>query len=155
TPEDILTSNAIGTAGGNNANHDYRLEYNQNWSFAIQHLITPNTVLELSYQGSHTVGTDDATHLNVPIPGPGSIASRRPIPSLNVIPTIRWNGYGFYDALIFRAERRLASGLSFAASYTWSKAIDDASDIGATVAENNVPQNVYNLAGEKGLSSFD
>jgi hypothetical protein len=33
--------------------------------------------------------------------------------------------------------------------------MDDASDTGATVAESNVPQNVYDLAAERALSSFD
>jgi hypothetical protein len=55
----------------------------------------------------------------------------------------------------FKLARRQARSLSYSAAYTLSKAIDDASDPGATVAESNLPQNVYNLASERALSSFD
>jgi hypothetical protein len=40
-------------------------------------------------------------------------------------------------------------------NYTWSKSIDDASDVGSTFAEANIPQDVYNVRHEHALSSFD
>jgi hypothetical protein len=40
-------------------------------------------------------------------------------------------------------------------NYTFSKSIDDASDVGSTFAEVNIPQNVYDVRSERGLSSFD
>jgi hypothetical protein len=49
----------------------------------------------------------------------------------------------------------LSRGVAFSASYTLSKAIDDASDPGATVSETNLPQDVRNMAAERALSSFD
>jgi hypothetical protein len=59
--------------------------------------------------------------------------------------------------LTIRADARALHGLSFDASYTLSHSIDDASDAGATNAEFNLPQNIYNsnLEGEKADSSFD
>jgi hypothetical protein len=77
------------------------------------------------------------------------------VPQLGNISDIRWNGYSIYNGLTVQVARRSASGFSYSASYTLSKSIDDASDTGATVAESNVPQNVYDLAGERALSSFD
>jgi hypothetical protein len=41
------------------------------------------------------------------------------------------------------------------ASYTWSKSIDDASDVGSTFSETNIPQNVYDVRAERAVSSFD
>src|SRR5262249_36369293 len=76
-------------------------------------------------------------------------------PQLSSIRTIRWNGWGTYNALTVRAERRMSAGLSFGANYSWSKSIDDASDPGPTAYEQNLPQDVYNLDAEKGLSSYD
>ena len=52
-------------------------------------------------------------------------------------------------------EKRLSSGLAFNANYTWSKSIDDASDVGTTFAEVNIPQDVYSVRNERALSSFD
>jgi hypothetical protein len=54
-----------------------------------------------------------------------------------------------------KLEKSLSDGLAFDANYTWSKSIDDASDVGATFHEFNLPQDVTNLRAEKGLSSFD
>jgi hypothetical protein len=77
------------------------------------------------------------------------------VPQLSNISAIRWNGYSIYDGLTLKITRRFARGLSYSANYTLSKAIDDASDPGATVAETNLPQNVYDLSSERALSSFD
>jgi len=41
------------------------------------------------------------------------------------------------------------------ANWTWSHSIDDASDPGGTTNESNLPQDVRNMAAEKGDSSFD
>jgi hypothetical protein len=112
-------------------------------------------VVEVSYLRSSVVGADSSTVLNVPQPGPGPIGPRRPVPQLSNISEIRWNGYSIYDGLTFKVTRRFAHGLSYSANYTLSKAIDDASDPGATVAETNLAQNVYDLAAERAPSSFD
>jgi len=56
--------------------------------------------------------------------------------------------------MTFKLEKRLSAKLGFDANYTWSKAMDDASDVGPTFHEFNVPQDVRNLGAEKGLSSL-
>jgi hypothetical protein len=151
----ILATNASGSIGGNNMDHDYRIEYNEAWSLSIQHLITPATMIEAAFLGSRTVGADNSTVRNVPLPGPGPIDARRPIPSLSNFNSIRWDGWSTYNALTLKLERRLARGVAVNGNYTWSKSIDDASDPGGTAFESNLPQNVYDLPSEKALSSFD
>ena len=49
----------------------------------------------------------------------------------------------------------MSSGLTLNANYTWSKSIDDASDVGSTFSETNIPQDVRKVRAEKALSSFD
>jgi len=71
----------------------------------------------LGYIGSRTVHADSGTVLNVPLPGPGTIAARRPIPQLSQISDIRWNGWATYHALTLSAKRRLAKGLMFDANW--------------------------------------
>src|SRR6516164_1730442 len=88
-------------------------------------------------------------------PGPGAIDPRRPDPLLSGYKMIRWDGYSIYHAGTFKIEKRLSRGLTFDANYTWSKSIDDASDVGTTFSETNIPQDVRNVRAERALSSFD
>lgn len=155
TSRNILTSNALGTIGGNNMDYDYRIEYNEAWSLSFQRLLAHNFLVEAAYLGSRTVGADSSSVRNVPVPGPGAIGPRRPFPKLSQFNSIRWDGWSTYHALTLRAEKRLMKDLTFVANYTWSKSIDDASDPGATTFETNLPQDVYDQPSEKALSSFD
>jgi len=153
---DILTAPATGSIGGSIMDHEYRAEYTQTWSLGIQHELAPNLAVEAFYMGSRTVGADNSTIRNVPEPGPGPIDARREVPELAGIRAIRWDGNSIYHALVLKADRRFAEGLSLSASYTLSKSVDDASDPGPTGFEPNVPQDVRNVfEGENGRSSYD
>lgn len=155
TTQNILTSNAIGTIGGNGVDYNFRIEYAGTVGLSLQHQFTPTTVVELSYVGSNVQGADSSTVRNVPLPGAGPIAPRRPIPSLASFTSLRWDGYSLYQAGTVRFEKRMSRGLALNANYTFSKAIDDASDPGATTNETNLPQDVRNQGAERALSSFN
>lgn len=67
-----------------------------------------------------------------------------------------------YHALQTSLRKRFAHGLSFLASYTWSHSIDDVSSFNITgsasqpvAGENDLAQNPFNLAAERGPSMFD
>ncbi len=158
TTQNILTNNATGTIGGNIMDFAYSVEYSQTWSGGIQYELFPATMVEASYMGTWTLGADNATVHNVPEPGPGSIQSRRPIPQLSRINSIRFDGKSIYHGVTLKAERRLAHNVAYNVSYTWSDSKDDASSPGPTEAETNFPQNVRNIfdeTGEWALSSFN
>jgi hypothetical protein len=155
TTENALTANTVGTVGGSNLDHNFEIEYNEVWNVNLERELSSSTLLSIAYIGSRTVHADSGTVLNVPLPGPGTIASRRPISQLSQISDIRWNGWAAYHALTLTAKRRLTKGLTFDANWTWSHSIDDASDPGATLNETNLAQNVYDLGAEKASSSFD
>jgi hypothetical protein len=155
TTENALAANTLGTVGANNLNHDLKIEYNEVWNLNLERELTPSTILSLAYIGSRTVHADSSTVLNVPVPGEGAIAPRRPIPQMSQFNTIRWDGWSTYHAFATSLKRRLTKGLTFDANWTWSHSIDDASDPGATLNETNLPQDVYNRAAEKASSSFD
>jgi hypothetical protein len=155
TTENALSTTSLGTVGANDLNHQFQIEYNEVWNFNVERELASSTMLTLAYIGSRTVHADSSTVLNVPVPGPGAIAARRPIPQLSQFNTIRWDGWAKYHALTFDVKRRFAKGLMFDANWTWSHSIDDASDPGTTLNETNLPQNVYDMAAEKASSSFD
>ncbi|HWW86757.1 MAG TPA: TonB-dependent receptor [Vicinamibacterales bacterium] len=152
---DVLLAPSNGAVGGNTMNWNYQTEYATNVSASVQRQIGQATMLEVSVLHSKITGADSSTVLNVPEPGPGPIGPRRPIPQLSNITTIRWDGYSIYNGVTFRAEQRLSRGLAFAAMYTLSKAVDDASDPGATAFEANLPQDVRNMGAEEAPASFD
>ena len=112
-------------------------------------------MVEASFLRSTITGADSSTVLNVPVPGPGPIGPRRPVPQLANITAIRWDGYSVFNGLTLRVTQRLSRGLAFSAAYTLSKAVDDASDPGATSYETNLPQDVRNMAAERAVASFD
>jgi hypothetical protein len=67
-----------------------------------------------------------------------------------------------YNALEASLRKRFSHGLSFLVSYTWSKTIDDVSSFNITgsaakpvAGENDLAQDPFNLAAERGLSLFD
>jgi hypothetical protein len=153
--ETMLLAQSNGTSGGSTMNHDFQTEYAKNWTVSVQRQVTPTTMIEASYLHSAIVGADSSTVLNVPTPGPGAIGPRRPVPQLANITTIRWDGYSIFNGATFRAAQRLSHGLAFSASYALSKAVDDASDPGATASETNLPQDVRNMAAERAPASFD
>jgi hypothetical protein len=65
-------------------------------------------------------------------------------------------GNSTYHSLQTKAERRVSRGLSFIASYTWSKALSamDQSTVGGGFYSAGV-QDIFNLRGEKAPAAFD
>ena len=67
-----------------------------------------------------------------------------------------------YNALQSSLRKRFSHGLSLLASYTFSKSLDDVSSFNITgsasrpvAGENDLPQNPFDLAAERGRSMFD
>ncbi|HEX6464703.1 MAG TPA: hypothetical protein VFZ98_09630, partial [Vicinamibacterales bacterium] len=93
--------------------------------------------------------------INQPLPGPGALDSRRPLAGFGDILLVESQASSEYNALQLSAVRRALHSLSFQASYTWSKSMDDTSAFLATDGDDNTPQNSRNLAAERGPSDFD
>jgi hypothetical protein len=70
-------------------------------------------------------------------------------------PSVTWDGWEKYNALALTFTQHVWRGFTVNSTYTWSKALDDASNPGADNAGPNFPQDPTNLAAEKGLSDFD
>jgi hypothetical protein len=125
--------------------------YVYEWSLSLEHLLTPKTVLSLSYAGSSGRKLPRRALQNQGLPNlPGERRGDHPQPGSNQF--VRATDVNSnYNALIARLERRFAHGLSFVGGYTLGKSIDTASGLNGT----NQAQDNYNLAAERGLSDFD
>jgi hypothetical protein len=128
------------------------------YNFNIQQEVA-GTVLQVAYVGSQGRHLRLQGDYNQGINGVRPIS---PITSLNAAgQPVTANGGSMtiqesvsnsnYNGLWISAEKRLAKGLTFNASYTFSKSIDNNS-VGSS---NPQIQNFYNIAAERGLSDFD
>jgi hypothetical protein len=101
------------------------------WHLGLQYQLPTDTMLGVSYGGSH------GTHLYgfyngnqaVPSDDPNApLADRRPFPSVDgTIDAFRANTNSNYNSLQVSLEKRISHGLMFQAAYTYSHAQDEAS----------------------------
>ncbi len=101
------------------------------WHFGLEYQLPAETVLGVSYAGSH------GTHLYgfyngnqaVPSTDPNEpLAPRRPFPAVDgTIDAFRANTNSNYNSLQVSLEKRISHGLMFQASYTYAHAQDEAS----------------------------
>lgn len=169
----LTTQNSFTTGISNSANFnpltsnidyipaDTRWPYIQNWLFSVERELGWNTMLELAYNGNHSLRLPIIADYNQAYPNqPGQtlgVQARRPDQSFGPITWLDPAGSNNYNGLSVRLEHRFSGGLYFLNSFTWSKALGDSEQAlesfpGYSVAN---PQNVRNLAGEKGPTSFD
>src|SRR5439155_11653442 len=109
------------------------------WSMGLQREIGAKLMLDMSYVGSkgtRLFATEDLNPLvssNLQAPVPDSVPASRKVARLDPLSgsrQIRTNGgSSIYHSGQFEAKRRFGNGLSFTGAYTWSKLIDNASEI--------------------------
>ncbi len=141
---------------------DSRNGYIQNWQFTIQRRIGRQTLFEVSYVGNHSVKQVmlvDWNQARPPLPGEiadATLNARRPIPGFGSISTVLPVGFSVYHALQSRVEHRATRRLNLLNSFTWSKAIDNSSQV---LEEPNgstgTPQDRFNLAADRGISGYN
>jgi hypothetical protein len=122
------------------------------WNTTVQHEL-PWLVLELGYTGSHDTNLSVNWDPNAPLPGPGTVASRRPFPQFGGINGLKYDGSSNYHAGHVRVERRLRRGASVIGHYTYAKSID----LGGAnfISGDLVYRDPRNIELDRGLSSFD
>jgi hypothetical protein len=127
---------------------NYQLAYAQIWTLSVDTTMTRGIIVGATYTGTK------GTHLDTLL---GFSASSI------VAGTSGINAQGFtydtaagnsiYNALRLRMIGRASRNLRFGLNYAFSKSIDDASSIGG--GQQVIAQNTFDLAGERGLSTFD
>ena len=155
-----------------------RLPYAQDWNLNIQRSFGGDWLLEAGYIG--TKGTKLPRFIEgnpaVFIPGQSTennVNNRRLYSGCTLAPSSPPCNYASvgliagianasYNALQMSLKKRFSHGLSFLASYTLSKTLDDVSSFNITgsasqsvAGENDLAQNPFDLAAERGRSMFD
>lgn len=157
-------------------NPNYRLGYVQIRNLDIQQQLGTTLLLNVDYTG--TKGTDLDT-----LEAPNRTATGLRIPNVQAFTYENSLADLEANAATLRLRKRLSSGVSIGGLYTFSKSIDDASSIGSgasassmrrglgaggtgsigggggssstSVGTSNLAQNPFDLAAERGLSSFN
>ncbi len=119
------------------------------WNFNIQREIPWNFIVTAAYVGTRGVRLFGNDEFNVPINGVRENTARGAV-------TARTNGRdSIYHSGQFKLERSFRKGFLMRASYTYSKLIDNASEVFTTSGGSSRLANFLNPRGDRGLSAFD
>jgi hypothetical protein len=130
---------------------DFINGYAQQTSFEIERAIGA-TALSASYNFSRGAHLPRLRDLNAAYGPPGPLGEPTIIPHdplVSQLPVIESAANSFYHALIVQANRRFGNRLTLNTHYTFSKSIDEVTDI------NFLPNDSLNTRKERGLSTFD
>lgn len=133
-------------------NGEFKIPTTQQWSFGIQQDLMWNTLLDISYVGNHGTHLLREVRINQTLPGSIGLPNTffAPFQGYGLIRDRQTTASSRYDSLQVGLTKRMSLGLEFAGAYTWSKVITDSpSD------RSDFPQNVRNLAAERGVADFD
>jgi hypothetical protein len=137
----------------------YKAPIVQQWNLSFQKPLPDDIALEVSYVGNMSDGGWGTLPLGQPLtPGPGSVASRRPLLKYTAAPITASAPFNrsHYEGMAARLEKRMSKGLYFLASFSYGKAIDLSS--GAALdgcgycGNQEAVQNAYDLAAQRGPS---
>jgi len=155
-----------------------RLPSAQDWNLNVERSLGADWLLQVGYVGTKGTALPRFIEDNPSIPHPGqtwagqqqNIDAQR----LYCMPTAQgsctYSSAGLitsaatssYNALEASLRKRFSHGLSFLVAYTYAKAIDDVSSFNITgsasqpiAGENDLAQNPFDLAAERGRSMFD
>jgi hypothetical protein len=146
--------------------------YVQSWHLTIQRQLGSATTFEVSYVGEHGVKLQTLADRNQSAPnavtatcttstaphsqdGCLTLAQRRPIATFTTIEETIPSGFLSYNGLQTKLEHRSGHGLYLLNSFTWSRAIDNASGHLDANAGDNSRINIANPLGERGPSSYN
>ncbi len=93
--------------------------------------------------------------INVPPSRSGQIPDFRPYPFLGSFTSIESDANSNYHSLQLQLNKRFSHGIQFTTAYTWSHAIDEASDLFDLGGAPALPQDSYNRSAERGDANFD
>lgn len=140
--------------------------YVQNWHFTLQRTLFKNTLLDVAYVGNRADHLPVLGDLNQARPITqaelsqglttiGTLLARRPYQGFNNITAVVPAAFSNYNSLQVKFEHR-GDWVTLLNSFTYSKAIDTVGQVlEGSVGGSPNPQDIRNVANDKGASSFD
>jgi len=150
--QELTLENGFPTAVAKTSNNTYavdphyRVPYGQTWNFTLEDQIFRNIILTVGYVGTKGTKLDLLLAPNEALTGQAALQGLQ----------FRYETDGaasIYNALQVNLRRQFHNGFSLTGNYIYSKSIDNAASVGGS--GNSVAQDLYNLAAERGLSTFD
>jgi hypothetical protein len=129
------------------ANPDFATPRVHSVNFNIQQAFTQSTLLQVGYVSSFGRHLPIFLDINQPVNGVRPLATQ--YPTLGTINQYNTIAFSNYHSLQVALRQRFWRGLAVNFNYTWSHAIDDASDIKPN------PENSYDILNDKGPSKYD
>jgi hypothetical protein len=166
-PPAILNNQPFIGSGNSGALYGYNTPYSQQWSLSVQREMWNHMLLELSYTGSNSKNLPIQWIFSQPSPSPLAANNSSPDPAANPFlrrPYPNFNIGAFattnvlqsnYNAATVKLDKRFSQNYSFLVSYTWSKSIDQGSEVFALGSTFNILAYNHDFDLDKGLSSFD
>jgi hypothetical protein len=100
------------------------------FNVGVQRQLAWSSVLDVAYVGTRGTNIFVSRNINVPLPGPGDVTTRRPYfalaPNVTGINQRSGDAESWYDALQVKLDKRFSQGLQALLSYTWSRTEDTA-----------------------------
>jgi hypothetical protein len=135
-------------------NQNLRTPYIQSLTFNVQQQVWGGATVQAGYVSSLGRKLIYTADINAAAVGTGSVQSRRPFnsqyPTLGAINQLESGANSSYHSLQTQLTQRMVKGMTASFAYTYSKAIDLASE-----PRNLMPANSYNLGLERGPADFD
>jgi hypothetical protein len=145
--------------------------YVQQWNLGVEHSLNRDTVVGLAYVGSASkkldTGTGGALNINqarIEDVRRAAVEQNTQTPNTQAVrPYPNFDGVSYfmprygdsnYHSMQLKFERRFSKGVSILANYTWSKSIDNGSEIFGFTG-GSAPQDIYNIANERAVASGD
>ena len=128
-------SDTVQLSSGSPTVWDYNLQSTKvmQWSLGLQREILPQTLLDVAYIGTRTIGLVSNMNINQSVPGAGGQNPRRPFFGVNpniVNLTYRSNyASAKYHSFQTRVEKRYSKGFTASLAYTYSKYMANGTNI--------------------------
>jgi len=133
--------------------------YAEDHNLSFEYGVTRTMVITLAYAGSRGRHLIVLTNPNAPLALQTNGANPRQQQPLRDFGSAVWSSYSGvsnYNSLQAKAERRIADGLNFLATYTWSHSLDDAPTPLGSNGDNGYPNtNIQPLRDQYSNSPFD
>ena len=159
----IDAGGALGTRGAGSQH----TPYSQEWSAGVQRELRRNMVLEINYVGGNGKNLPTQWIINQPTASPVPIDFTSTDPAAN--PYLRRPLSNFslgsfvianilqsrYNGVSVKVDKRFSNGYSFLSTYTYSKSIDNGSELFAIGNTFNIISDNRNINRDRGDSTFD